>query len=647
MSGVASGGTWSDLEAFWPAEEMVRNRGRLSNKIAEIYEAAHPNHAKASTADKKAWRESLYEVATALKDVDLGQVYVFVEYRVHPTMNPIDVVLAGQHPDGGLSFAAIELKQWGTIERPDPAKGTAKLCAECKQSTTGELCEDCAIGCVYAPFYQRHTKHPAVQVRDNLEALKRHHSMFDDRYVHLAGAAYLHNLKDPDSQWISMVRPVPGVPTFTARQPADLRKFLTTRFSPVKDAEAAQALLGRRRASSLLTDEIGAIVNGHTQFSLTGKQLEAVGQVMESVRKPLPGAKKVYVISGRPGTGKSLLALTALGEALNKGYQARFVSGGIASRENLKRGAKGKKKHFTTLNQVANKVAPNGLDLLVCDEAHRLTERPQSGSFALRRDDESSVSVIVTRARVPVFFVDGDQRLFAEDAWSETDLIEAIQDLKAEVVPIRLDRSLRAVGSSTYDTWVRNLLAGRPVPWSADGDENPEPFELYYTDKAARMEEFLQSKLDAGHSARMTAGMCWEWTDTSGTFPDVAPEQGWARPWNAEDTHNTPGVPSRRFWATDDGGFGQIGCVHTAQGLEYEWGGVIMGPDLTWAEGSWALDRDWVKSKAIRIDSDEILTERLRNAYGVLMTRSIRGTVLYSMDPDTRQLFAELGIPKL
>lgn len=643
---MAGGGTWSDVEAFWPAEEMVRNRGRLSNKIAEIYKAAHPNHAKASAADKKTWRESLYEVATALKDVDLGQVYVFVEYKVHPTMNPIDVVLAGQHPDGGLSFAAIELKQWGTIERPDPAKGTAKLCAECKQSATGQLCEDCAIGCVYAPFYKRHTKHPAVQVKDNLEALKRHHSMFDDRYVHLAGAAYLHNLTDPDCQWISMVRPVPGVPTFTARQPADLRKFLTARFSPVKDAEAAQALLGRRRTSSLLTDEIGAIVNGHTRFSLTEKQLEALDQITESVLKPSPGAKKVYVISGRPGTGKSLLALTALGEVLNKGYEARFVSGGVASRENLKRGAKGKKKHFTTLNQVANKVAPNGLDLLVCDEAHRLTERPQSGSFAMR-DGESSVSVIVTRAKVPVFFVDGDQRLFAEDAWSETDLIEAIQDLKAEVVPIRLDRSLRAVGSSTYDTWVRHLMAGRPMPWNADDDENPEPFELYYTDRAARMEEFLQSKLDAGHSARMTAGMCWKWTDTSGTFPDVAPEPGWARPWNAEDSPTTPGVPSRRFWATDDGGFGQIGCVHTAQGLEYEWGGVIMGPDLTWTTGSWALDRQHVHSKASRVRSDDELADRIRNAYGVLMTRSIRGTVLYSVDPTTRQLFADLGVPKI
>lgn len=644
---MVGGGTWSDLEAFWPAEEIVRSRRRLSNKIAEIYEAAHPNRAKASAADKKAWRESLYEVATALKDVDLGQVYVFVEYRVHPTMSPIDVVLAGQHPDGGLSFAAIELKQWATIERPDPAKGTANLCSECKQSTTGQLCGDCAIGCVYAPFYRGHRKHPALQVKDNLEALKRHHSMFDDRYVHLAGATYLHNLKDRECQWISRVRPVRGVPTFTARQPADLRKFLTERFRPVKDAAAAQALLDRRRAGSLLTDEIGAIVNGHTNFSLTEKQLEAVEEVMESVRKPSSSAKKVYVISGRAGTGKSLLALTALSEALNKGYEARFVSGGIASRENLQHGAKGKKKYFTTLNQVANKVAANGLDLLVCDEAHRLTERPQAGSFALRRDKESSVSVIVTRARVPVFFVDGDQRLFAEDAWSETDLIEAIQDLKAEVVPIRLDRSLRAVGSSTYDTWAQNLMAGRPVPWNADDDEDPEPFELYYTDKAARMEEFLQSKLDAGHSARMTAGMCWAWTDTSGTVPDVAPEPGWARPWNAEDSHNTPGVPARRFWATGDGGFGQIGCVHTAQGLEYEWGGVIMGPDLTWVDGSWALDRSWVKSKAIRIGSDEILTERIRNAYGVLMTRSIRGTVLYSMDPDTIRLFAELGIPKL
>ncbi|MFI9231326.1 DNA/RNA helicase domain-containing protein [Streptomyces rimosus] len=610
------------------------------------YKAAHPKGEEPSESDTKSWWESVYEVATVLVDLGLGQVYIFVEYRVDPAMNPIDVVLAGKHPDGGLSFVAIELKQWSEVERPDPSKGRRGLCVQCRESTAGPLCGDCAVERVFAPCYNKHKKHPAVQVRDNLDALRRHHSMFDDRYVHLAGAAYLHNLKDVDSQWVSRVRPARGIPTFTARQPKSLRDFLKNRFSPTMDAEAAQELLARRRSTPLLTSEAGAIVNGYTKFSLLEKQRKAVDNIMASVRKQTPGAKKVYVVSGRAGTGKSLVALTLLGEALKGGSDARFVSGGVASRENFKRDVKGRGQAFTTLNRVADKLGPDELDLLLCDEAHRLTERPMTGSYSMR-PGESSVSVIVTRAKVPVFFIDGDQRLFAEDAWSENDLIDAIQELRAEVVPIRLDRALRAVGSSTYDTWVQRLLLGDPLPWNPDNGQAPEPFELYYANSAARMEKFLQSKLDAGASARMTAGMCWKWTDDTGTAPDVAPESGWARPWNAGDKHTTPGVPKRRFWATDPGGFGQIGCVHTAQGLEYEWGGVIMGPDLTWTGQGWALSREHVHSKASRVSSDGELKERIRNAYGVLMTRSIRGTVLYSVDPATRQLFADLGVPKI
>ncbi|SMQ16374.1 hypothetical protein SAMN06272771_2736 [Streptomyces sp. Ag82_O1-12] len=644
---MAGGGAWSELEAYWPAEQLLRDNDRLIPKIEQCYRDAHPNDKQPSVGEVDSWRESVYEVATALVDVGLGKVWMFVEYRVHPGMDGIDVVLAGLHPKGGLSFAAVELKQWREVQRPTLSASRKRLCSQCKDPAAVMLCDQCALEFVFAPGYGEHKKHPAVQVKGALDSLKRYHSMFDDRYVHLVGAAYLHNLKDLESQWVSRVVPCRGIPTFTARQPADLRKFLKANFSSAAGDEAAQALLQRRRSSALLTSEAGAIVNGHTKFSLVERQLEAVNGIMRSVRETSSsGLKKVYVVSGRAGTGKSLVALTLLGDALREGYDARFVSGGVASRENFKRGVKGKGKAFMTLNQVADKMGPNELDLLLCDEAHRLTERPQTGSFSMR-PGESSVSVIVTRARVPVFFIDGDQRLFAEEVWSEADLIEAIQDLRAEVVPIRLDRALRAVGSATYDTWVQRLLLGAPLPWDTDDDEDPEPFELYYTDSAARMEKFLQAKVDAGSSARMTAGMCWEWTDDTGTVPDVAPEKNWARPWNAGDNHPTPGVPKRRFWATDPGGFGQIGCVHTAQGLEYEWGGVIMGPDLTWDGGCWVLDREHVRSKASRVRSDDELAERIRNAYGVLMTRSIRGTVLYSVDPATRQLFADLGVPKI
>ncbi|MFJ8627492.1 DNA/RNA helicase domain-containing protein [Kitasatospora sp. NPDC093550] len=643
---MATGAVWGDLEAYWPAEELVRNRLGLVEKIERCYREAHPEGKDPSTGDVTSWRESLYELATVLTDLGRGQVWMFVEYRVDPGMSPIDVVLAGDHPSGGLSFAAIELKQWDVVERPRADK-TKGLCASCRSGSGTGLCAGCAVDRVFVPGYDKHKKHPAVQVRDNMVALRKHHSMFDSRYVNLAGASYLHNLKRPDAQWIGNVAPCPGIPTFTARRPADLRKFLETNFAPASGAEATQTLLDRRRSETLLTDEIGAIIDGHTRFSLVENQLRAVNDVMDSVRATsAPGTKKVYVVSGRAGSGKSLVALTLLGDALSEGYQAAFVSGGIASRDTFRRAAPGRRRAFTTLSKVADDLAVDELDVILCDEAHRLSERPMRGSFHMR-PGESSVEVIVSRARVPVFFIDGDQRLFAEEVWSPETLVEEIQRLGAEVVPITLDRVLRAVGSATYDAWVQPLMAGAPIVWNPDDGPDPEPFQLYYAESAGEMEGFLRERLEAGATARMSAGMCWPWTDSSGTVPEVAPEDGWARPWNAGDDHRTPGVPKRKYWATDPGGFGQIGCVHTAQGLEYEWGGVIMGPDLTWEHGAWTVHREHVLSKADRIRSDEELARAIRNAYGVLMTRSIRGTVLYSVDPATRRLFAELGLQKI
>ncbi|WP_205215284.1 DNA/RNA helicase domain-containing protein [Amycolatopsis albispora] len=495
--------------------------------------------------------------------------------------------------------------------------------------------------------YEKHKKHPAVQVHENLLALKVHHSMFDDRYVNLVGASYLHNLKEPEYQWIRHVSPRNGIPTFTVRSPGELGKFLRDNFSAQSGADAAEALLDRRRSNSLIEPEVGAIVAGHTKFSLVENQLTAVTTVAEALDSWAPvGTKKVFVVSGRAGSGKSLIALTLLGQALNARREACYVSGGIASRETFKRASNGRRQAFATLNNIADNRAANELDLILCDEAHRLTERPMKGSYSMR-PGESSVSVVVTRAKVPVFFIDGDQRLFSDEVWSPEALTSELHDLGTEVVPITLDRVLRAVGSATYDTWVQHLLAGDPLPWKPDGGNDPEPFQLYYSDSAATMERFLRDKENEGESARISAGICWKWEDRSGTDPEVNPEPGWARPWNAGDQHNTPGVPKRRFWATEPGGFGQIGCVHTAQGLEYEWGGVIMGPDLTWDGGSWKVHREHVRSKANRINADEDLRRAIRNAYGVLMTRSIRGTVLYSVDSATRKLFADLGVHKL
>ena len=644
---------WKPVEAFWTAERLVRDSALIVPEIERRYREAHPYGEGPDDADVRSWRVSVYEAANVLVANGLGGVYMFIEYRVQPDMAPIDVVLAGRHPNGMLSYAAIELKQWSAVGPPDGTNPIGiKSCVHCDLLGAGRLCRTCAVAWVWAPGYNKHKKHPSAQAYDNLLNLRRYHSMFDDRYVNLVAAAYLHNLRDEHAvKTVIGVRPNPGVnvPVFTGRDPNGLRNFITEHFAAEPGAEAAEALLKGRRSAGRISDDLGEIVAGMASFGLVEQQAKAVDAVMAEVMTAEPRSrKKVFVIEGRPGTGKSLVALTLLGRANVSvpPVDARYVSGGVSSRETFKRASSPYRDAFIPLIQVAD-WEEDEVDMILCDEAHRLSARPKTGSFAMRKGPESSVEIAVRAARVPVFFIDGDQRLFGDEVWTPARLKEEILNLGAEIVPFTLDRVLRSMGSATYDTWLRHLLYGKPIVWRRDADKTPEPFELYYAESPHEMEKFLESKLKEGRTARMTAGICWDWLDDTGTVPEVKLPGGWARPWNPGDNPKTAGVPKRHFWATDQGGFAQIGCVHTAQGLEYEWGGVIIGPDLTRDGDQWLVHREHVLNKANRITDDAELHRAVRNAYGVLMTRSLRGTVLYSVDPETRELFAALGVERV
>ncbi|MEU0544737.1 DNA/RNA helicase domain-containing protein [Nocardia sp. NPDC005978] len=623
---------WQALEAYWRASELHDNWDKLVEEVGRRYQDAHPRNKTAGPGEVEAWRNSVHKLATDLIAEGLGQVWMFVEYRVDGAMEPIDVVLAGVHPvSGTFSYAAIELKQWSKISRPSQDKaGNSEF--------------------VFVHGLDKNKKHPAVQAYENMVSMKLRHSQFDDRSVNLVAASYLHNLHKSEYQWITNVHPRPGVPTFTERTPDDLTKFLVSNFAPGPSSAAAQALLERRRRGVSFQSVFGDVVSGRAEFTLIETQQDVYKAIVKRLGE-IKGSglqlKQVFLVQGRAGTGKSLIATELLAEASRDGLSARYVSGGVASRDTFKRAApKGMKGRFVPLSKLAG-CDDDEIDLVVCDEAHRLYARPRRGAFGML-DGDSSVAVVVNKAKVPVFFVDGDQRLFKDEVWTPEDIRTAALLTGAEVVPFALDRVVRSLGSSTYDTWVSRLMAGSPIPWDS-GDGIEEPFQLYYADTPGQMERFLASKQTDTVTARMTAGMCWPWEDRTGLVPEVKPTPKWAKPWNGNDKSVAPGeVPDRLFWATDPGGFNQIGCVHTAQGLEYHWGGVVMGPDLVWdpQHHRWIQHREHVESPAAKIRSDADLNRALRNAYGVLMTRSMYGTVLYSTDANTRQLFAELGVPK-
>jgi uncharacterized protein len=161
------------------------------------------------------------------------------------------------------------------------------------------------------------------------------------------------------------------------------------------------------------------------------------------------------------------------------------------------------------------------------------------------------------------------------------------------------------------------------------------------------MESFLAAKQAAGETAGMTAGYCWPWSDPrpDGTLVDDVRVGNWSRPWNVKSDRSVGEAPGSPFWATDPNGFGQVGCVYTAQGFEYEWSGVIIGPDFVARNGRLVTDRDEFKDPNFRSRkavSDAEADRLIRNTYKVLMTRGMRGTILYAADPETRAFLAGL-----
>ena len=115
----------------------------------------------------------------------------------------------------------------------------------------------------------------------------------------------------------------------------------------------------------------------------------------------------------------------------------------------------------------------------------------------------------------------------------------------------------------------------------------------------------------------------------------------WSTPWNARDGvgHLAPGIPKSDFWAGDPGGLEQVGCVYTAQGFEFDYVGVILGPDLVYRtlDGGWVGQRDLSHDRVVRRGVTEQECTGLRGCYVYFTDGPTRDSILsWSERPTTR-----------
>ena len=242
-------------------------------------------------------------------------------------------------------------------------------------------------------------------------------------------------------------------------------------------------------------------------------------------------------------------------------------------------------------------------------------------------------------ARVPVVLLDEHQVVRPGELGTVIEIEDWAKDKGYDVHHVDLDAQFRCGGSERYVRWVKALLGLSDEPAFVWEDE--PGFEVRAVDSPFEMEVLLRQKLEAGYGARMTAGYCWPWSDPlpDGTLvPDVKIGE-WAMPWNLKGERGVGDAPPSALWASQDGGFEQVGCVYTAQGFEYDWNGVLLGPDLVWREDRWVTQRSASKDPDFRNTkkvSDAEVDRLIRNVYKVLLTRGMLGTLLHSLDAETQ-----------
>jgi len=575
-----------------------------------------------------AWRNSLRATSMVFQHANLRNHGVIIEYQLPSTSKRLDCMICGKDAVERDNAVIIELKQW---ERCKPADGDREVIT-------------------WVGGAERELLHPSVQAEHYRTYLQDVHTAFYEEPdpIVLNACAYLHNYS-PHSDDPLFASKFGGVvestPLFTADDVPKFELYLISRLENGQGLEVLKRVEeSKSRPSKKLMDHVANVIKGKREYVLLDDQLIVYDRVLVCAREGFHNRKKtVLIVKGGPGTGKSVIAINLMADLLQNGYNAQYATGSRAFTETLRKaiGPRGgvQFKYFNSYGAADY----NSLDVLIADEAHRI--RKTSSNWRTPRERRSGVAQIeelVNASKVAVFFIDDDQVVRPDEIGSVRYIREYAEREGARVFEYELETQFRCAGSGAFVNWINNTLAIRPTANAVWGREEEFDFKIFESPLA--LEQAIIGKVAEGSSGRMTAGFCWPWSEPrrDGTLEDDVVIGEYTRPWNAKPGAGklAKGIPKAQTWAYEQEGIGQVGCVYTAQGFEFDYVGVIFGKDLRYNHGThaWEGHREDSQDSAVK-KSGERFTDLVKNTYRVLLTRGMRGCYVHFQDKDTESYF--------
>ena len=575
-----------------------------------------------SESEKRSWENSFKDLSSLLVESELEDINVLLEFQLPYSSKRVDAILVGTSPKNSKPVViAIELKQWTDASKFEDLNDVVKI----------------------ASYGNTPILHPALQVKAYCEYLLDFNRFAAHDETKVYGVAYLHNWLNSRNDVIDQIPASDTSMLFLGSEKGQFKKYLSERISAknsdlVTDDFLAAKLAPTKQLLAVAADEI----RNREQFRLLDEQQVAYSVVMKAVRDAeAANTKTAVVITGGPGSGKSVIALSLLGELSRRGKSCLHATGSRAFRNSLRKiaGARAPQvqKMFSFFNSFMSSDV-NSLDVLICDEAHRIRETSANRyTKAEFRTGTPQLHELLRVARVPIFLLDSNQVVRKGETGTPEYIEAEAKSMGLKVIRVDLDGQFRCGGSKLYENWLAGLLnlqEEKQFKWEPDIN-----FQVQVVDSPAEMERLLTEKNNEGFKARITAGYCWQWhePESDGTLPMDVVIGDWKKPWNIKGPRGVGGYLTGELWAIDPKGFDQIGCVYTVQGFEYDWNGVIMGPDLVWREDRWVANPSGSKDPAMKgVDASNY--ERLiKNTYKVLFTRGLVGTYVFSVDSETQE----------
>ena len=588
-------------------------------RIADVVSSAYVQNTGryASHAEFKAWQNSLGEMARVLRDGDIpDDMGVGIEFGIPQTAKRIDFILSGRSEDDTPHVVIVELKQWST-SRISEKDGIIVANRGGKAEIEGP--------------------HPSYQAWSYAALLEGFNEAVYDSGTRLRPCAYLHNYRDDgiirNTHYAAYLEKAPLFLDGEAEL-ARLRDFIKQHVRKGDNAALLYEIAkGRIRPSKMLADSLAKMLRGNEEFVLVDDQKLVYETCLAKAAQASDARKQVVIVKGGPGTGKSVVAVNLLVELTRRGQLTKYVSKNAAPRAVYKEKLAGHLRQVEIGNLFAgsggfHETQPDVFDTLVVDEAHRLNEK--SGLYG--NLGQNQIMELIRSARCTVFFADDDQIVTLSDIGRTEELERWARAAGAEVTRLELASQFRCAGSDGYIAWLDNFLGIRE---SANTDFDRESFDFRIVDSPVELHDLIREKNRLNNKARVVAGYCWDWK--SKKDPDAwdieIPEHGYKAQWNLDKDGS--------LWIIAPESVEQVGCIHTCQGLELDYVGVIIGPDLRWIYGKPTvfpesrsrMDRSVRGWKTLMKEDPDTTRERLelivRNTYKTLMSRGMNGCYVH------------------